>query len=129
MGRGMVEPGLAGKNAERVPLPSTLYPLPLSLYPPHDKGGIRRYFDRATAACSRFEMHVTTLKPGIRSHEPHTHRAAEIVLMIRGNTELQIGDGLYQGADGAVYFMASEIPHAIRNTGDTRCSYFAFQWE
>jgi (S)-ureidoglycine aminohydrolase len=37
---------------------------------PHDKGGIRRYFDRATAMCERFEMHVTTLNEGLKSHEP-----------------------------------------------------------
>ena len=32
-------------------------------YQPHQKGGIRRMFDRATVMANRFEMHVTTLKP------------------------------------------------------------------
>ena len=96
---------------------------------PHDKGGIRRYFDRPTAMCKKFEMHVTTLKGGLKSHEPHTHRAAEIVLMMEGNTEMQIGDKFYKGTQGDLYFLASEIPHAIRNTGKEPCVYFAFQWE
>jgi (S)-ureidoglycine aminohydrolase len=96
---------------------------------PHDKGGIRRYFDRPTAMCKNFEMHVTTLNEGLKSHEPHTHRAAEIVLVIEGNTEMQIGDKFYQGTQGDLYFLASEIPHAIRNTGEEPCVYFAFQWE
>lgn len=96
---------------------------------PHDKGGIRRYFDRPTAMCKRFEMHVTTLNEGLKSHDPHTHRAAEIVLMIEGNTEMQIGDEFYKGTQGDLYFLASEIPHAIRNTGKEACVYFAFQWE
>jgi (S)-ureidoglycine aminohydrolase len=96
---------------------------------PHDKGGIRRYFDRATAMCERFEMHVTTLNEGLKSHDPHTHRPAEIILIIEGNTEMQIGDDFYQGTQGDLYFVASEVPHAIRNTGKSACSYFAFQFE
>ncbi len=96
---------------------------------PHDKGGIRRYFDQATSETSRFEMHVTTLNGGLRSHDPHTHKAEEIVLMIEGDTEMQIGDRFFKGTAGDVYFLGSNIPHAIRNTGDKPCMYFAFQWQ
>jgi len=28
-----------------------------------------------------------------------------------------------------VIFLESEIPHALNNTGDTACEYFAFQWK
>jgi len=77
----------------------------------------------------RFEMHVTTLNVGIKSHEPHTHRAEEIVLMINGNTEMEIGNGLYKGTDGDLYFLGSNIPHAIKNIGTEPCMYFAIQWE
>ena len=96
---------------------------------PHGKGGIRNYFERATPMLKRTEMHVTTLNPGIKSHEPHTHRAAEIVLMISGNTQMQIGETFYDGSDGDLYFLGSNVPHAIENTGNESCMYFAFQFE
>lgn len=96
-------------------------------FQPHDKGGIRRYFDRPTVMCKRFEMHVTTLNEGLRSHDPHTHAAEEIVIVISGQTEMQIGDQFYKGGTGAVYFLASNVPHAIRNVGKKACAYFAFQ--
>lgn len=96
---------------------------------PHDKGGVRSYFDRPTAACNLFEMHVTNLNPGIKSHEPHTHRTAEMFVMIKGDTEIQIGDSFFQGSAGDVYFIESDLPHAIRNTGGEQAVYFAFQWE
>lgn len=96
---------------------------------PHDKGGIRRYFDQATSETSRFEMHVTTLNGGLRSHDPHTHKAEEIVLMIKGDSEMQIGERFFKGTAGDVYFLGSNIPHAIRNTGEKPCMYFAFQWQ
>jgi len=96
---------------------------------PHDKGGIRKYFEKPTDQIKRFEMHVTTLNAGIKSHEPHTHRAAEIVLMINGNTDMQIGEKFYDGTDGDLYFLGSNVPHAIKNIGDESCMYFAFQFE
>lgn len=95
----------------------------------HDRGGIRNYFDRATAMSKRFEMHVTTLNEGIKSHEPHTHRAEEIVLIIDNKTEMQIGDKLYKGSAGDLYYLGSNVPHAVRNDGKGTCTYFAFQFE
>ncbi len=98
-------------------------------FSPHDKGGIRRYFERPTAMMKRMEMHVSTLNAGLKSHDPHAHRAAEIVLMIEGDTEMQIGEGVYKGKPGSVYYLSSNILHAIRNIGAAPATYFAFQFE
>ena len=95
----------------------------------HDKGGIRNYFDLSTPMTKRFEMHVTTLKEGLKSHEPHTHRAEEIVLVINNKTEMQIGEKFYKGGSGDIYYLGSNVPHAIRNDGSGTCTYFAFQFE
>ena len=101
----------------------------------HDRGGVRSYFERATAMSKRFEMHVTTLKPGLKSHDPHTHRAEEIILMLddgtneKSKTEMLIGDRYYNGAEGDLYYVSTGLLHGIRNTGSVPCSYFAFQFE
>lgn len=94
----------------------------------HDRGGVRSFFERPTAMCERFEMHVTTLNAGIQSHPPHTHRAAEIILMIKGNSQEQINDQFYEGEAGDFYFLESESLHTIRNVGQEACTYFAFQF-
>ncbi|HTF17480.1 MAG TPA: cupin domain-containing protein [Chryseolinea sp.] len=99
------------------------------VFKPHDRGGIRNFFERPTPMCKRFEMHVTTLNEGIRSHDPHTHRAEEIVLVIDNKTEMQIGDTFYKGSAGDFYYLGSNVPHAIRNDGKGTCTYFAFQFE
>ncbi len=96
---------------------------------PHDRGGQRSFFDRQSAMSERIEMHATTLNPAIKSHEPHTHAPAEIVIMMAGTTEMEIGESIYQGVAGDIYFLGSNISHAIRNTGDEACTYLAFQWE
>ncbi len=108
---------------------SQLFPWDDLPFQPHDKGGIRRYFDQPTSMSNRFEMHTTTLNPGLKSHDPHTHRAAEIIMMIEGNTEEQIGEAFYRGSVGAFYFLESEVPHAIENVGEEPATYFAFQFE
>ena len=98
-------------------------------FKPHDRGGIRNYFERPTAMSKRFEMHVTTLNEGIKSHEPHTHRADEIVLIIDNKTEMQMDDKFYKGGTGDIYYLGSNVSHAIRNDGTGTCTYFAFQFE
>jgi (S)-ureidoglycine aminohydrolase len=101
----------------------------------HDRGGVRRYFEKPTAMCKRFEMHVTTLNEGLKSHDPHTHRAEEIVLMLEdtegsnGKTEMQIGEQFFSGEAGDMYYLGSNVLHGVRNEGDTPCSYFAYQFE
>lgn len=98
-------------------------------YKTHDKGGIRNFYNQPTAACQRMEMHVSNLNPGIKSHEPHTHRAAEIVLMIKGKSEMELDGKIVHGDAGDIYFLGSEVPHAIKNIDSEQIQYFAYQFE
>lgn len=95
----------------------------------HDKGGRRNMFDRPTAMSRRFEMHVTTLNKGFKSHDPHTHAPEEIILVTEGTTSMQIREKFYPGKAGAIYYAGTMLPHAITNTGSVPCTYFAFQFE
>lgn len=98
-------------------------------FKPHDRGGVRSFFERPTAMLKRMEMHATTLNAGLKSHDPHTHPAKEIIVMMEGNTEMQIGEKVFKGKEGSVYFMESNVLHGIKNVGTTRCTYFAIQFE
>lgn len=99
-------------------------------FKPNNNGGGRRdLFDRSTVLQKRFEIHVTTLKEGRRSHEPHTHRAEEIVLVIEGQTEMQIDEKFYTTNTGGFYYLGSNMLHAIKTTSTTPSTYFAIQFE
>ncbi|MGB3585206.1 MAG: cupin domain-containing protein [Tunicatimonas sp.] len=93
-----------------------------------EKGGVRSFFERATVMLERLEMHVTTLNPGIQSHPPHTHRPAEIILMLEGESQEFIDGEYFNGSGGDLYFLGSETEHTIKNTGTEPCTYFAFQF-
>lgn len=98
-------------------------------FKPNARGGGRAYFDRPTAMCERFEMHVTQLNTKGPSHEPHAHVETEIILVISGETEMTIDGKEYKGAEGDFYIMNSQLMHGVRNAGDKPCSYFAFKWK
>ncbi|MFN8253545.1 MAG: cupin domain-containing protein [Ferruginibacter sp.] len=99
-------------------------------FKPNNNGGGRRdFFEQSTPMQKRFEMHVTTLKEGLKSHEPHTHRAEEIVWILEGETEMQLGDGIVKKLPHGFYYLGSNVPHAIKNIGTKPATYFAFQFE
>lgn len=98
-------------------------------FTPHDKGGRRNVVDRPTALFKRFEMHVTTLNKGLISHDPHSHPAEEIILVRSGDTQMQVGEAVHSIEPSSMVFVDSRVLHNLRNTGDSACEYFAFQWE
>lgn len=95
----------------------------------HERGGVQSYFDIKSSQTKRLELHLTTLNAGRKSHEPHTHKSEEIILMIQGDTKMLIGDQYYDGKGDDLYYVESMLLHGIENIGTTACSYFAFQWE
>jgi (S)-ureidoglycine aminohydrolase len=99
-------------------------------YKPNNNGGGRRDFlEKPTAMQRRLEIHVTTLRSGIKSHEPHTHKAEEIVLMLENKTEMQIGQSIVKALVGDIYFLGSNVLHAIKNIDTQSTTYFAIQFE
>jgi (S)-ureidoglycine aminohydrolase len=97
-------------------------------FKPHDKGGVRQFFDRPTAMLNRFDIHVTQLNVGVKSHDPHTHVNEEIILMLEGNAEMQIGNDHQKANPGDAVLLGSNVLHNLTNIGNTPCLYFAIQW-
>ena len=92
------------------------------------KGETRNVYDRPTSMFERFDVHATVLNNGFNSHDPHTHRAEELILMINGNCQFQIGQDKVQAQNGDAVLMASKVSHAAQNVGTAPCGYYAIQW-
>ncbi|MEJ0057432.1 MAG: cupin domain-containing protein [Bacteroidota bacterium] len=98
-------------------------------FKPNERGGVTSYVERPTAMCENLEFHVTTLDKKGPSHNPHTHIDTEIILMIEGDTEMNIDQKMYKGTAGDLYFINSELFHGISNASETvPCRYFAIRW-
>ena len=98
------------------------------VYKEANNKGSRKYFERPTAMCDNYEMHITYLKAKGPSHAPHQHVDTEIILVIDGETEMTIDGKHYTGAPGDLYIMESGKMHGVGNASDKPCSYFAFKW-
>jgi (S)-ureidoglycine aminohydrolase len=98
------------------------------------KGGARQFFSRATAMGQRLDLHSTLLNAGQSSHDPHHHRAEEMIIMLEGNVEEYLGPEEKGGkkktaTDGDIVYLVSNEYHAITNVGTKPALYFAFQFE
>ena len=98
------------------------------------KGGTRTFFTKSTAMGKRLDLHSTLLEPKNSSHDPHHHRAEELVVILHANVEMYLGpeekDGLRKKAtDGDIIYLVSNEYHAISNIGDESALYIAFQFE
>lgn len=97
-------------------------------YSEKNNRGTLKYFDRPTAMCDNYEMHITQLKLKGPSHAPHQHVDTEIILVIEGETEMTIDGKDYKAGPGDLYIVESGKMHGIENATDKPCSYFAFKW-
>jgi quercetin dioxygenase-like cupin family protein len=94
-----------------------------------DVGALRDVVRMPTATLNELEMHITTLKPGLSSHAPHTHPNEELVIIKEGTVEVY-SDGVWKRlGPGSIVFNASNSPHALRNVGDTPTTYHVINWK
>jgi quercetin dioxygenase-like cupin family protein len=95
---------------------------------PTSVGAVRAVFRGPTATLDELEMHVTTLNPGVASHEPHTHGNEEVVIVKEGTVEWYVAGQWKRAGPGSVFFAASNEPHGIKNVGATPATYHVVNW-
>ena len=95
-----------------------------------DKGskGAIKYFDRPTATCENFEMHITKLNLKGPSHNPHMHVDTEIILVNEGQVSMTIDGEVFEAGPGDLIIAKSNSLHGVSNASEEACSYFAFKW-
>jgi quercetin dioxygenase-like cupin family protein len=94
-----------------------------------DVGAYAQIVRAPTATLDELEMHVTTLKPGLSSHAPHTHPNEELVIIREGEVEVLSGGVWKKVGPGGVVFNASNSPHALRNVGTTDAVYHVINFK
>jgi quercetin dioxygenase-like cupin family protein len=87
-------------------------------------GLYRAVFDAPTPTLEKFEVHVTTLRPGMASHQPHHHPWEELLLVKEGELEVSINGEKRHAGPGSLVFFASNDLHNSTNTGDKPATYY-----
>src|SRR5580765_3389817 len=95
---------------------------------PTNVGSVRSVVRQPTATLDELEMHITTLKPGLASHEPHRHVNEELIILREGTVET-LSDGVWKRVGpGSIIFNASNSLHGLRNVGTTPAVYHVINW-
>ena len=95
---------------------------------PSNVGSVRSVVRQPTATLDELEMHITTLKPGLASHEPHKHPNEELIILREGTVET-LSDGVWKRVGpGSIIFNASNSLHGLRNVGTTPAVYHVINW-
>jgi quercetin dioxygenase-like cupin family protein len=87
-------------------------------------GLYRAVFDAPTPTLEKFEVHVTTLRPGMPSHAPHHHPWEEMLLLREGELEVSINGQKHHAGPGSLVFFASHDVHNATNVGDKPATYY-----
>jgi quercetin dioxygenase-like cupin family protein len=91
-------------------------------------GQSRSVFDNPTPTLPKFEMHVTTLRPGMLSHAVHHHPWEEMLLIKEGDVEVSINGLKHRAGPGYLIFFASHDPHNLKNVGDKPATYYVINF-
>lgn len=91
-------------------------------------GESRQILRGPTTTLDELEMHVTTLNPGLMSHQPHHHPNEELIIIDKGTVEALINGSWVRVGEGSVILNASNVTHALRNVGDTPAQYHVVNW-
>jgi (S)-ureidoglycine aminohydrolase len=92
------------------------------------KGETRAVFVRPTSMFEKLDVHATALNPGFASHDPHTHRVEELILMLKGSVQEVIAQDKFDAQEGDCIFLSSGILHGPKNISNSQCYYYAIQW-
>jgi len=95
---------------------------------PTPVGERRDVVRRPTITLDELEMHVTTLKPGVASHAPHTHPNEELIIIKEGTLQAHVNGKEIVVGPGSILFFASMQPHGVKNIGDTQATYHVINW-
>jgi quercetin dioxygenase-like cupin family protein len=94
----------------------------------NNKGEVRSLCRTPTATIDQLEMHITTLNPGLSSHDPHRHVNEELIILRDGLCETLSNDAWVKVEPGSVVFNASNSLHSFRSIGTTPATYHVINW-
>ena len=78
------------------------------------KTGARREVGRfPTTNLAEFESHITTLNPGEKSHDPHTHVNEEVLILREGTAEAYVNGVWTPMTTGSMVLMGSNGTGAV----------------
>jgi XRE family transcriptional regulator, regulator of sulfur utilization len=116
------------QSADKAPMHSSVFDWKQIRPDSTPTGQKRDFFSTPTVTLDQLAIHVTTVNPGQRPHEPHRHWEEELIIVKEGTIEAMQNGQTTAVGPGSVLFEASNELHGLKNVGDTPASYFVIKW-
>jgi len=82
------------------------------------------HFNGPTKQLEAVASGLVTLEPGAQPHPPHQHPEEEIMIVGEGTGEFILNGVATQVKTGDMVFAESNVLHGVRNTGQTRMTFY-----
>lgn len=92
-----------------------------------DSGWRMPFINKDLCDADEIFLHVTSVKPGARRHEPHIHEGEEVLFLLEGQVEATIGDEKHTITAPGALFCPEGVLHGFTNNGDTDAKYMAIR--
>jgi quercetin dioxygenase-like cupin family protein len=93
---------------------------------PKPNGERRDVVEQPTATFDVLECHISTLKPGEKSHPPHQHAREEFIILKEGTLDVSLNGKVTRAGPGSVLFFAANDFHNVTNVGTGPATYHVF---
>jgi XRE family transcriptional regulator, regulator of sulfur utilization len=91
--------------------------------------GVKREVLKApVATLDQLQLHVTTVGPHQKAHEPHKHPEEELIIVKEGMIDAMQNGETTRVGPGSVIFEASNELHGLINAGDMPATYYVIKW-
>ena len=82
------------------------------------------HFNGPTEQLAALASGLVTREPGAQPHPPHRHPEEEIMIVGEGTGEFSIDGVATQVKTGDMVFAEANVLHGVRNTGQTRMTFY-----
>jgi (S)-ureidoglycine aminohydrolase len=121
----LVSLNLLGQN----PLKSGVYSFSDTKKEKKETGFRRSILDGQTVDFKKFELHYTTVKPRLKSHNPHKHITEELIIVKEGEITLTIEGKMHKMIANDVAIIKPGETHGIVNESNKKATYLVMVFE
>lgn len=93
----------------------------------HERGFSIPFVNKESVGADNLAVHMSVIKPGERAHPPHAHEGEEVMFLLDGTAEAQIGDETHVIHANTALFCPPNEMHGLRNCGDVPIRYLVIR--
>jgi len=82
------------------------------------KTKVREGVLRSVVSGEKVMMAMNEIQPGVKPNPPHSHSHEQILYILKGQAEVEVGDKKWIFGPGDVIVIPPNVPHGLKNLGD-----------